>query len=324
MIGFNDMFGLQQLQRDVGVPYPAGGVDSRSHAEGDVGRSEFRPDLGALDQGAHSGPQLFAKRLNAELDHNAVFAEQRHNIRNGSERHIVKHLLETGLKAAEVVFASIFNKGVRKLECGPCAGEHLKIFEFRIHLGIDDRESLRQFRTGLVVVGDDHIDSARDGVIDRIAAGDSAIDGHEHPAASVGIEGFLQRLRRETVPVIEAMRDKRMHDCAVLAEHQGEQSAGGDAVGIVIPVNEDWFTTGDRVPQTLRGLPDSREAVGIAQLREAGRQKILNLIFTDSASGEVDGDRPWQRELPLYRFDLMFQIIPGKFPIFYTHLHFPL
>ena len=319
MIRLDDMLGFQQLQRDIGIADPSGGVDPGCHAEGDVGRSEFRTDFRTFDQCAYSGAKLFAQCLDAELHHNPIFSEQRHDIRNGAESHVIKHLLEPGLKSAEIVFASVLDEGVREFERSARAGEHLQILEFRIDLGIDDRQSLRQFCAGLMVVGDDDIDSPGNCVIDGIAAGNAAIDRDEDSAVAVGIECLLKGFGGKAVSIVKSVGDERMHDCAVLTENQRQQCACGDPVSIVISVNEDRFATCNGVPQTLRSLPDARETVGIAQLREAGRKKILDLIFTDSAGGEVDGDRTGQRELPLHCFDLAFQIIPGEFPIFYTH-----
>ena len=263
---------------------------------------------------------MLAERFDAILDHDTVLAKQRHNVRNRAERHVIEHLLKPGLKSAEIVFPAILDKGVRELERSSGSGKDLQVSKFGIDLRIDYRKSFRQFTAGLVVVGHDHVDAAGDRDVDGIAAGNPAINRHKNAALPERIERLLQRFRGKSVAVIEAMRNKRMYDSAVLPEDQREQSTGGDAVGIVIAVNQDRLPGGDRLPETFCSGLDAGEPVGIAEIRETGIQKILNLIFLDAARRKKKCDRPRQRKSMLDRFDLVFKIIPGKLPIFYTHV----
>ena len=76
----------------------------------------------------------------------------------------------------------------------------------------------------------------------------------------------------------------------------------------------------DGIPKPSGGLLNSGKPVRIRQICEAGIQKILDIVFADPASGKVKRDRMGQRKLLLNPVGLFIQIIPGKFPIFYTHV----
>ena len=288
--------------------------------ECDIRRSQFGAQLGTFDQRPDARTQLLAKCFNAELDHYPVFAEQRNDIRDGSQRHIVEHLFQTGLETAQIVLPPVFDESVGQLESRTGSGEQLEVLQFRIDLGIDHRERLGQFAAGLVVVGHDHVDPALHGVVDGVAAGDAAIDGDEHLARPEGVKRLLQRLRSKTVPVIEPVRNEGVDDPAVLPQHEREQCAGGDAVGVVVAVNQDRLFVRDGIPKPSGGLLNSGKPVRIRQICEAGIQKILDIVFADPASGKVKRDRMGQRKLLLNPVGLFIQIIPGKFPIFYTHV----
>ena len=76
-------------------------------------------------------------------------------------------------------------------------------------------------------------------------------------AVAVGGEGLFERLRGKAVAVVETVRDKGMHGRAVGTERESEQRAGGDAVGVVIAVDEDGFLTEHCLPQPRGGGPYS-------------------------------------------------------------------
>ena len=173
----------------------------------------------------------------------------------------------------------------------------MKILQFRVDLRVDDREGVRQFGAGFMMIGDDHVDSAGNRVADGVAAGDAAVDGDEHLAAAEGIERLLKRFRGEAVTVVEAVRDEGVNLRAVLTKYESEQCACGDSVGIVIAVNKDRFLISDCPPEACRGVLNTREAVRIGEICQAGTQKIRNLFFVDSASGEEKSDRMGQRKL---------------------------
>ena len=320
LVGVDDMLGFKQLQRDVRIADPAGGVDARRHAESDVGRGQLGAQLRTFDQGPDTGANLPPQRFDAVFDHDPVFAEERNDIGDGSEGDIVEHLFEPGLESAEIVFAPVFDEGVRELEGGSGSGEELEVFEFGIDLRVDDRDGVRQLLSGLVMVGDDDVDAAAHGLVDGVAAGDAAVDGDEHAGGSEGVERLLERFRREAVPVVEPVRNERVDICAVLPQDEGEQSAGGNAVSVVVAVDQNGFFVGDGVPQPFGGILNTGEPVRVAEVGETRIQKILDFLFLDASCGKEEGDRARQSEFALYRIDERIQIIPGKFPIFYTHV----
>ncbi len=195
----------------------------------------------------------------------------------------------------------------------------MKILEFRVNFGIDDRNRVREFVAGFVVVGDDHVDAERDGFGDGVAAGDPAVDGDQHAAVAKGGQRLVKRLGSEPVTVVKTMGDKGVDDRAIGAERQGEQGAGGDAVGVVVAVDEDRFLAGNGVPKTPGGVFDAREAIRIGQIAEFGGEESGDVIDLDSARREVNRDRAGEGMSSLDLLYVNFLILSDEFPIFDTH-----
>ena len=150
---------------------------------------------------------------------------------------------------AQFVFTAVLDEGVGELEGRSRSRQQLEIRQFRIDLGVDDGQRVGQFGSRFVVVGDDDVDAHFPGPLHRVAAGDAAVHGDQHAAGAEGLQRLVQRLRREAVAVVEAVGDERIHHGSVAPEHPGQQGAGGDAVGVVVPVDEDRLVGGDGPPQ---------------------------------------------------------------------------
>ncbi|MPM46187.1 hypothetical protein SDC9_92885 [bioreactor metagenome] len=318
-VSLDDVVRFQQRQRHVGVADPPGGIDPRREFEGDVRRRKVAFELGALDQRPDAGAELFLQNVDAVLDHDPVFAQQRDDVGHRAERHIVEHVFKMGGEPAEVVFAAVFDEGVGELERRPGPGENLKVVEFGINLGIDHRQRGGQFGRRLMMVGDDGVDSHFDRLGHRVDAGDAAIDGNQQPAVAEMGQRFAQTFGGEAVAVVKAVRNERVDDRAVAAQHQRQQRTAGDAVGVVIAVDQDRFAVGDGIPDPLGGRFDSGEPIGVAQAVEPGIQKIPHLPGPNLASGKIESDRPRQPVLPDQIFHFTVYVCPSQFPFFRTH-----
>ena len=216
VVCFDDLARLKELECNIGISDSSGGVDARSHSEGDVGGRQFAAELGAFNQRSDSGAELFSQGFDTEFHHDAVLSEQRNDVCNGSEGDIVQHLFKSGVEASEILLSAVFDKGMRELEGGAGSGEQLQILEFGIYFSVDDRESFGKFRPGLVVVGDDHVDTAFDSLIDRFAAGDTAVDRDQDSAGAERLESLVERLGGKSVAVIKAVGNKGVYRRTIL------------------------------------------------------------------------------------------------------------
>ena len=279
-------------------------------------------DAGTFDQSPDTGAQLTAESFDTVLDENAVFTQQRHDIRDRSQCDIVKNLFEIGLETAEIVLSAVLDEGMGELEGGTGTGKELQVFQFRVNFGVDDRQSFGQFAAGFVVVGNDDVDTHFDRVLHRFTTGDTAVNGDEHAALAEHFQSFFQRFRGEAVTVIKTVRNKGVDHRAVLTQNQSQQCTCSDTVGIVVAVNEDGFAVSDRLPQAGRSVLDTGEAVGVAQVGKAGVDEIAHLVNADSAGSEKDCDRSRERKFLLYEIDIAIQKVSGQFPIFSVHCSF--
>ena len=172
------------------------------------------------------------------------------------------------MEASEILLSAVFDKGMRELEGGASSGEQLQILEFGIYFSVDDRESFGKFRPGLVVVGDDHVDTAFDSLIDRFAAGDTAIDRDQDSAGAERLESLVERLGGKSVAVIKAVGNKGVYRRTILTQNQREKSTCGNSIRVVVSMYQDGLPIGDSLPETGTSLLNTGETVGISQVAQ--------------------------------------------------------
>jgi len=120
-----------------------------------------------------------------------------------------------------------------------------------VTLRIDDRQRLRQFGVGFMMVGDDQIDTELARAARRVGAADAAVDRDDERHA-FGVESFDGH-RLQAVSVAHALGNE-MHD--VPAEHlqRAPQNHGrGDAVDVVIAVDRNPFLPRHRGQNAIDG-----------------------------------------------------------------------
>src|SRR2546425_12288757 len=101
----------------------------------------------------------------------------------------------------------------------------------------------------MVVVGDDEIDAELAREQGLAHGGDAAVDGHDDARPVRG--ELAERLAVEAVALLVAVRDVRADDRAELAERPDEDRRAGDAVDVVVPVDDDALASRERTMEAL-------------------------------------------------------------------------
>ena len=240
-----------------------------------------------LDQRVDAGAELLLEHLHAVFHEDAVLAQQRHDVRHGAERHEVQHLLHVGRVAALVVGAAVDHERMGELERHADARQMQQVVQAdRVELRIDRGERLGKIvLRGLVVVRDDDVDAEFARLLHGLRAVDAAVDRDEHAALPAGhrLQRLQQGIGRESVSVVEPVRQKRCDQAPVAFEDPRQQRRGSDAVRIVVPVDEDAFTIPDRLPKPLDGNFYAGKSERIAQVGE-GRVQVAPQRLRSNAS----------------------------------------
>ena len=200
---------------------------------------------------------------------------------------------------------------MRELESGSGAGKHMEIFELGINFSIYNSHSVRQFRSGLMVIGNNNVDTHGNSFAYRVAAGYAAVNGNEDLAHAVLVKRLVEGFGGKPVSVVEAVRNKRLNDCAVASENEREQRAGGNAVSIVVAVNNNRFAVLNSLPQSCGGFFNTGKAVRIAESCQARVKEVAYLLAGDTSGGKIQCDRMREAELPHQSFDFVIQVLTG-------------
>src|SRR5437870_11618443 len=135
----------------------------------------------------------------------------------------------------------------------------------------------------MVVVGDDEIDAELAREQGLANDGDAAGDGND---AARPIRGELaERLAVEAVPLLVAVRDVRADDRAELAERTDEDRRAGDAVDVVVPVDDDALASRERTVEALDRPVQIAHRRALLR-RDPGRQGIRPLPPPDAPARE--------------------------------------
>jgi hypothetical protein len=234
----------------------------------------------ALDERADTRDRRAVERLETIAHQRAVRATERHDVGDGSKRDELDELVPA--------------KRVAQLsEEPPCddqrdarPGELLVDREVagpaRVHHG----EAFGQHLRWMVVVGDDEVDPERTRQRRFADRGDAAVD-RDDDARSVRGE-LAQRLLVEAVALLVAVRDVRTDHDTELPEGAHEDRRTGDAVHVVVPIDDDALASRERTTEPLdRAVQvEHRRAVALGPRRD----EISHLRELDPARGEDPRD----------------------------------
>ena len=146
------------------------------------------------------------------------------------------------------------------------------------------------------MVGDDDINPALCGIGNGFTAVDPAVHSDQNTAVSAGgLQSLCERIGGKTVAVVETVRQKICHNRAVAFQNPGEQSGGGDAIGIIISMNQDMFTVDDRLPKAFNGCFHTGETERIAEVGKRGIEIHIHMPGIDTTRRKIHRDRTRQR-----------------------------
>src|SRR5690554_2035504 len=180
--GFVAAVGEQAGDADAHVVQPAGGVQARAHNKTEVRSADFGVvAAGHFQQGQDARAGFaFADAADALLYENPVVVVQRNYVSHGTQSHQVQQVAQVGLWVwQQVVVPQVFAQGGEHVEhhadTGGVLAQERAARLVRVHDGV----GVRQFVTGQVVIGDDHLDAQLPGSTHTVDGGNTVIDRNE-------------------------------------------------------------------------------------------------------------------------------------------------
>src|SRR6476660_4924270 len=117
-----------------------------------------------------------------------------------------------------------------------------------------------------MMVGDDQFNAAAAEGFGFFNCGDAAIDAYDELRASVG--ELAQRFGIQAVTFFESFGDVVIHLAAEQRDGAPEDGGGGDAVDVVVAVDDDFFAGFDGEVDPLGGADDAGEEGGLMEMME--------------------------------------------------------
>ncbi len=245
----------QELEGRARMAEPPGGVDAWREPEGDRACVHRR---GVDAAGSHERPQAQLVRprepLHARGHERAVLVDERDDVGDRGERDEV-----------EVALQALHAECFQQFEDDARAAELRKGVVGRPRR---DNRAVGKRLARPVMVGDDDLQPGRPRLGDLLHRRDPAVDGEDERTSLPG--QARQRLTRNTVAFLEAAREMPPDLGAEASQGRHREGGGADAVHVVVPVDADPPTGGDRPPNLLAGGLDVAEQERIVAGRFRG------------------------------------------------------
>ena len=137
------------------------------------------------------------------------------------------------------------------------------------------------------MIGDDHVDPLLDGTAHRIDAGDPAVDG-DHDLHRPLLQHAIEHFGFQAVTVDQAMRHHVLCVRADGAQDGLQQHDRGDAIDVVVTINQDRFPIANRSLDPLARRPNAVDAPRIVEIFNRRRHEPAVVI--------VGADSPPQQQ----------------------------
>ena len=259
----------QQVNSVSGFGHATDGIEAGSQTEADVLRRQFTGQSGQAQQGSEAFLAGLRQKLQAPFDHNAVVARKLDDVGDGANRdQVEKRTLQRGNRHVEQR-ADRFGDFVCEADSGQIVGFTLEV----VALVVND-DGVGQLRSRLVVVYDDDLGSKAVGLGDLGIVRNATIHGDDE-LDTLG-DSLLNCVGTEAIAVIDAVRYVVVDISAELVEEAGQQGGGGDAVGVIVTVNEDGLIAPDGHDNALGGGAHVGKLEGVAQGVEVSAEEFAD------------------------------------------------
>jgi hypothetical protein len=143
-----------------------------------------------------------------------------------------------------------------------------------------------------VVISDDEVYAALAGQRGGFVRGDATIDGDDELRALVGELG--DGFGVEAVAFLDAVGDVELDRAAQEGDGVPENGSGGDAVNVVVAVDDDSLAIADGLGDALGGLAKVGDGEGIVQMPERRAEEGGAVTGVGDASVEQDLGKEWR------------------------------
>ncbi len=297
LIGQRIVGGQQETGRDVGGRHAAGRVDPRRQDEADVVAADaLARQARHFQQRAQADlVRALREQVEPELGDDAVLPHQRYDVgqrAKGGDLHEGRQPGRLAGSAAERLHQLQRDADARKV---------LVRIRAVVALGVDDGNGHRQVGAGLVVVGDDEIDPELARAHCRFVSPDAAVHRDDH-RGTFRVQP-IDRRRLQPVAVLQAVGDE-VADIAAQHLHRPPKDDGrGDAVDIVVAVDDDALAGGECPLEAGDGRLQPRQAHGIVEMVEGWPKESAGVVgIGQSALDQQACDDRLQAERPRQPF----------------------
>ena len=153
---------------------------------------------------------------------------------------------------------------------------------------VQHRRGLGEQLRRQVMIGDDDVDAALDGLPYRIDAGDPAIDCDDELYVAIG-EHAIDDGRLETVAVDQPVWNDVLRVGAEGAQHRLQQDDRRDAVNVVVAIDEDRLAIPHGALDPFASLDDAMDRSRVVQIADRRRYKSPVLLLGRDAPSDDDG-----------------------------------
>ncbi len=260
--------GGEQLQAQPGLAQAPGGVEPRRQHEGDLARADLAAQVRLADGGPDARPARVGQPREPLLDERPVLAQQGGHVGDGPDRG------EVGVIQRRV-HPQAPAQGPQQVEGHARAGELRQPAARQRRGGGVHHQPGGHGLAGGVVVGDDGVDPGSLQPRDLLEVGDAAVHGDEQLAA----RGVLRHpLGVDAVAVLQPVGDEGLDVPAQLAQPQQQHGRAGDAVGVVVAVDEDALARADGALEALGGGGHGGDAA-----RHERRVEVVGSVVAQAA-----------------------------------------